>query len=761
MKNISRAFVLTAFAVCACTKGGEPVPTVPQRQDAAVSKVPESVVPGSVYVEVSASMAEKMEAGEPGLVVPGIGMKSCKRIFPDNPEFSKRYREAGLDRWYVIEYDDSVPTTKAAADISTIDGVETVSYPHKVRRCSTSFPFNDPESIRQWGLSSDGRLNEQLGTTDFKEGCDINVVPVWEQYTTGLEDVIVAVMDGGVSPDHEDLARIVVPFGAGGSKDFVTDSYVPVPDDHGTHVAGIIGAVNNNGKGISGIAGGSNGAGGVRIMSCTFVDGDEWCDESSMCRAYVWAAENGAVISNNSWGYVYGSEDEARDEAQVFNSRNNPLKLAMNYFLDYAGLDADGNQVGPVAGGTIVFAAGNDGWAYSVPSCYERVIAVGACGPSYLFTTYSNYGEWVDIVAPGGDVSGRYPYQTSYREIYSTCAKNNGYKYLSGTSQAAPCVSGVAALLASYFGGPGFTADMLRERLILGARNNVISGRVSRPMLDAYGAFKFVPSGSVSISTEYSGDYTIKSHENFSIEYKIDGNMSKRLPVTVESTCPSLAYEAAYDKVAISVIGLVVEPGRYPVRVIVGKGTNEEVSVSFTLTILENHAPEVKTRMENMILSINSSTLQLQEPFVDPDLEVLSITVSSSNENVVKVDIKDGVARFSPNSYGTADVTFTAKDARGASASQTIKVLVRNTAKSYDLYPNPVKDYIYVRAGVKEVSVDVEVIGDFGRKVLSVTTSSSPFNPARIDLSALAPDRYLVRVKDSDGVEFEQSIIKL
>ncbi len=762
MKTVSKLFVLSAMCLCACTRELDPAMTTPQQNDEVA--VSENIIPGSVYVEFTDEVAGKIESGDVDFIIPGVDINSCRRLFPEdagNDRFSKRHHEAGLDRWYVVEFDRSVPSTKAATELNDIEGVTAVSYPRRIKRSSVEMPFNDPVSAEQWNLLSNGYLNSKLRTTDFKEGCDINVVPVWEEYTAGSRDVIVAVLDGGVNPEHEDLRDIVLPFGPGGSKDFVTDSFTPCPDDHGSNVAGIIAAVNNNGKGLCGIAGGSDGTGGVRIMSCTIVDEDEWASDANVLAAFMWAADNGAVICNNSWGYSFDSEAEAKEFAEAYEYQNLPIKKAIDYFINFAGLDADGVQTGPVAGGTVVFSAGNDGFAYAAPACSDRVISVGACGPGYNFSAYSNYGTWVDIIAPGGDYGGRYSYEEKYRYIWGASAQNDMYSMMVGTSQAAPHVSGVAALLASYFGGPGFTNDILREKLIMGARKGVLSGRMSGPMLDAYGAFQYAPGGRIIISTKYTGDYTIKSHEEFSIKYTVEGNLSKKLPVVVESECPAVEWTATSSSVLISVNALNADPGQYPVKLFVGKGTSDEVSESFVLTILENHAPTVVQEIDDMVISTSGASVTIATVFSDPDGETLTCTVSSSDEKIIGAELKNGVLSIVPVTYGMAEITVTARDARKAQASQTFRVLARNTSKSYDIYPNPVTDYMYVRPGKNSVSLDIEVIGDFGRKVITKTATGTPFEPVKLDMTTLAPGQYLVTVKESSGNEFTQNIVKL
>ena len=80
------------------------------------------------------------------------------------------------------------------------------------------------------------------------------------------------------------------------------------------------------------------------------------------------------------------------------------LKAAIDYFIKYAGMDENGKQEGPMAGGVVIFAAGNDSRADDPVGKYDPVIAVGSIAPDYTRADYSNYGDWVDLAAPGGSV---------------------------------------------------------------------------------------------------------------------------------------------------------------------------------------------------------------------------------------------------------------------------------------------------------------------------------------------------------------------
>lgn len=413
-----------------------------------------------------------------------------ERVFPHAGEFEPRQRAAGLHLWYDINIKDSDKAPYQALafalkEAGTFPGIQVAEQVPILQEPSRSYKllereeslrsteerdyFDDPELPKQWHYHNVGQ------TLRSKPGADINLFAAWEM-ETGKPNVIVAIVDGGVDYLHEDLrdnmfVNLKELNGTEGVDDdkngkiddiygynFVTDSGDITPHEHGTHVAGTVSARNNNGLGVAGVAGGNGSEqSGVKLLSCqmfhTNEEGRTISSQSSGARAIVYGANMGAVISQNSWGYV--------------SPPNQPLPLgqaekeAIDYFIKYAGCDKDGNQHpnSPMKGGVVIFAAGNDGREYpAYPGAYSPVVSVSAMAPDFSASYYTNRGDWVSIMAPGGS------FLYSKGEVLSTLP-NNKYGYMQGTSMACPHVSGIAALIVSKYGGQGFTNADLKQRL--------------------------------------------------------------------------------------------------------------------------------------------------------------------------------------------------------------------------------------------------------------------------------------------------------
>ncbi len=485
--------LIIPLAACTALAGCSPsaVPQAPEKSNgrAVVIGVPENALPGQILFKVSPNYASTKASGgmdvEEHLLVPDLGDIKFERLFPACGRFEKRTREAGLDRWFIADFSKDVPVAKVAEYLSSSENVETVEYSRALE--VASFPFNESSRSQeyQWHYNNTGRVF----TSSTVAGADARVYDAW-QLCTGSPDVIVAVIDQGVKFDHEDLAANMWQnpgeiAGNGIDDDengYIDDIYgynfidnngtitFSEENSHGTHVAGTISAVNNNGIGVNGIAGGSGKGDGVRIMTLetlgTAANGTSGGGLGASARAMKYAADNGAVISQNSWGYASG----ALSGGDWNKGNYSAMKEAIDYFIQYAGLDENGEQVGPMAGGIVIFAAGNDASELTeYPAADPKVVSVAATSYKGTPSYYTNFGKWVSMCAPGGDEV----MDANYGGVYSTVVAADGsssYGSMQGTSMACPHVSGACALAVSYYYGAdkrkGLTADMLRGALL-------------------------------------------------------------------------------------------------------------------------------------------------------------------------------------------------------------------------------------------------------------------------------------------------------
>jgi subtilisin family serine protease len=325
----------------------------------------EKAIAGEVIVKFRESAIETVESAtmlmSEGQVSTGVesidafckavGAYNIERLFPAAGRFEARQRKAGLHLWYKISFDEGVSMSKVGEMLSNCKELAVVEFNMPISlpdvkmveadmavaveqiMADEELPFDDPRLVEQWHFQNRGTdWKKANGTAYIKgavKGADVNVVPAWEK-STGSSQVVVAVVDGVVDYDHEDLASNiwynnaekdgvegqdddqngyvddVFGFNFYSNKGFSSMNNPAAADgaNHGTHVAGTIAAMNNNGKGVSGIAGGSGADDGVRLMSCaTMNDDGRGRGADYAARAITYACNNGAVICQNSWGY--------------------------------------------------------------------------------------------------------------------------------------------------------------------------------------------------------------------------------------------------------------------------------------------------------------------------------------------------------------------------------------------------------------------------------------------------------------------------
>ena len=348
----------------------------------------------------------------------------------DSDQFMERHKAWGFHLWLEVIVDDKTDIIDAVMQFSALSEVDFAEPEYRKRLVINDAKFNsanlvisnenepegrwtpnDPQYGNQWHYKNTG---QQGGTP----GADISLQEAWN-IEKGNSNVIVAVIDGGISYTHQDLASNMW---SEIGYNFVNGSPTVTPHDHGTHVAGTIAAVTSNMIGVAGVAGGSGTGDGVRLMSCQVFSNN---GSGGFHLAPIYAADNGASISQNSWGY---------SNAGVYDQS---VLDAIDYFNVYGGGEA-------MNGGITLFSAGNSnspGQWY--PACYSGCFSVAATNNQDKKAWYSNYDTWVDISAPGGETNS-----VTARGVLSTLP-NNSYGYFQGTSMACPHVSGVVALMIS------------------------------------------------------------------------------------------------------------------------------------------------------------------------------------------------------------------------------------------------------------------------------------------------------------------------
>ena len=668
--------------VCAVLCLGSNVRISAQSTSSTTQSAESNFVEGVVRVKLQREIADRMIAAKLPLSVKGTNKKyvqtgvtpldrvnqkvkavSMTRVFPYAGKNETKHKAFGLDLWYDVHYEAS--GMKLAQARNLFRSAEGVSYAQRIplykpiggerflevspaavakaAKAASTMPFNDPLLNDQWHYNNDGHI---AGT---KVGADANVFKAWETGVTGSKDVLVAIIDGGFQVDHPDLKDNVwintaelngkpgVDDDGDGYVDdiygynFVINSSDINAHSHGTHVAGTVGATNNNGIGVCGVAGGSDGKGGVKMMVCQVFDSRASSSAvADFGAALVYAADRGASIAQCSWGAsVAGDEDKSVTEA-----------------VDYFTKNGGGEKMN---GGLCIFAAGNNGEEGDYyPGCLDKVVAVGSMAPDGSVAYYSNRGKWVDVTAPGGLEDNGQQYG-----VLSTLP-NSTYGYNEGTSMACPHVSGIAALILSKYGNKQFSNETLRTLLTtsvndLYTQNPEYEGLMGSGYIDAYKALQ----GKEGSVPEAVADFTVTaSHDNALIEWTIPETEEKSIDHHViyysteafsatddlnklSSATVDTKFKYSGDKMSYEVEGLKAST-KYYFAIVAYNRWGKASAVSPIKEATTNAGPKVQVDQKNLSMTVDATKASTAEA---------SFNVKNAGEGVLKYQLTTATTR--------------------------------------------------------------------------------------------------------------------
>ena len=611
MKKLIYIAVVALLAACTADLENQTISTTDNGVGGKILSTSRNCVGGTLLVRFNAAAESRLaecatrsgatRTGISGVdaVLDEVNGYSVVPLYVVTEKNREKVYAGGYHLWYELLFDEASDMEATASKLAKVGEVQVVQYVHRVHRvgspkvvtksvdeempetrATVSIPFNDTHRRSQWGLVNSGNLSKRItNLPDAVEGADVNVVPAWE-LCTGDPSIVVAVLDEGVMNTHEDLKNNIwvnekelngqsgVDDDGNGYKDDIygfnfttmkgTITWDKSSDTgHGSHVAGIIAAENNNGIGICGIAGGSGNKDGVKLMSVQIFNGDSGASTSNLVRAFQYAADNGAHISQNSWGYL-SAETEGVDywELGPANDKDYKYQLsseasAIDYFIKNGG-----SEDGPIEGGLAIFASGNDNAGLPCyPGAYEPCVAVAAMSPAARPAYYTNYGPGTDITAPGGEqLFSNGEILSTVPSDFSASSKPN-YGWMQGTSQATPHVSGVAALGLSYAKqlGKRYTANEFRS-MLLSASNSIssyLTGGVTINYSDGSSQVVYYP--------YYEGGMGSGYIDAYKMLLMVEGTPCKVVKVGVESEIDLQLYFGGID--ATEFVEAVVEEG--------------------------------------------------------------------------------------------------------------------------------------------------------------------------------------------------------
>ncbi|MGB3262208.1 S8 family serine peptidase [Paenisporosarcina sp.] len=545
---------------------------------------------------------------------------------------------------------ESTNLSEVAKKLLKYEQVEFVEPNYQLKN---TFIPKDPSFSKQWHLKK------------------IHASSAWDQ-TKGSSGVIVAVIDGGVQTNHPDLkGKFVSPYNA------VTEGSSFYPDDHATHVAGIIAASFNN-------SGGAGVAPNIKIMPINVFTGD-YADSYDVAQAIIYAADHHADIINLSLGGTY------------------------NYAMDYATQYAKAKDV------LIIAAAGNDNsYKLSFPAAFDGVIGVSATDSNDEITEFSNYGGYIDLAAPG-------------KGIFSSLSGSK-YGAMNGTSMAAPVVSGVAALVLSK--NPLLTSDQLEKILTKSSVDLYDRGwddYYGYGRVDAYRALQFTTSAISNLKLS-STNFTMNGSNKtaFSFECVKGSKISLYLQNSKGTTIKKFVSYKDWSGGKFSALwdgrmdnGMYAPTGTYKIIATVS-GNGENVHLSSTLKVIDKVVPSINLS-ESFIYSPDANG-KLTIPYELNKNAKVTAHILDKNNRIVKT-----ILNHASVSGGQRTVQWDGKDNKGIKVKDGV----------YSLQMSLI-DANNIKGKSRKISINIDTIIPSAKITLAsdlLKMNGSLLNMGKIDVS--------------------------
>ncbi len=632
---------------------------------------------------------------------------SQEKLFDDSDESDY------LSNYYRLKFSSNKDIMSLISDYENLDFVEFAepNYVYTINKIP-----NDPQFGSQWGLNQEN-------------DCDIDAPKAWD-IETGSSDVVVAVVDTGVDYNHEDLKDNIFRDSNGDviGYNFVGNNDNPMDDhNHGTHCAGIIGAVGNNNVGISGVCW------DISIMPVKVLSSSGSGSASGVADGICYAADNGADVISMSLG---GSQN-----SQTINN-------AINHAIS--------------KGVVLVAAAGNDNTqSKSYPAGNEDVIAVAATNRNDDKASFSNYGDWVDVAAPG--VS-----------ILSTLIDND-YGSYSGTSMACPHVAGLIGLILSK--KPSLSVDEVRTILRsttdeLNSNKPIGTGRIN-----AYKALK----------SFLNLDYSPKSHdfgdmykdESDSTSFEVWNNATEEMNYSLSESCDWLSVSpksgsssnSEKDTITVDIDTSGLDYGSY--NCIVNIESNDQNGVFNVSVNVVSHPPDKPTdpKPSDGVSGVSVDPTFLSVDVSDPDDDLLSVSffdAGDDSEIGFVDDVESGetvTVEWDGLDYNTSYSWYVVVN---DSVFETVSDVFGFTTNSPPVFSNmfPMDGSLDVSFGVANLSLDIsDPDGDsFSWSISTSSNIGSNYSSGDVDgtkfcnVDGLMPDTeyvWTVTAVDSKGAESE------